>query len=95
MVDQAFRDDMNHFAFTLDDALDAHEARGQQHPALSVREIAPDDDVAVTGFIFQGDEGHARSGAGPLAAGDDARCSNTLSGWYLLEIGGGENFFRL
>ena len=72
VIGEPARHQMNHIAFALHFALDAHQARAQQFAALALDDAVPHHHVDVAGFILQRDEHHAAGGAGALAAGDNA-----------------------
>lgn len=53
-------------------AVDRHQARFDQDPALALGEVAPDHGVDHAVFVFQAQEGHAAGGFGLLAHGHQA-----------------------
>lgn len=89
VVDQAPGDEVDDFAFALDDAEDAEQAGAEEFLALAFGEAGMDNDVGNSGFVFQRQKDDAVGAAGALAVGDEAGAAGGGVVARLAQRGGG------
>lgn len=89
-VAQVPGDQVTHFAFTLPHAFDHHEPCVEQGLALGLPDLFPADDLHHAGFVFQGDEGGARSGGRALTGGDQPARNDEPAMGQGIQLGGRE-----
>lgn len=65
-VDELVCNEMDHFALTLNLAANAEHRGGEQHAAILLENLDPDDDIGRAGLVFHRQEHHALGRAGPL-----------------------------
>ena len=77
-----------HDATSLQNAVDAHHGRFEQHAMLFLGERAPDDDVDVPRLVLERDERDAFCRTRMLAHGDEPRAAHALA--VARCVGGGD-----
>ncbi len=77
-VCQMASNQMDHFAFALDDAFDHDEAAVQHQWAEAFQDGIPDDDVRIARLVFQRHKDDPGCGARALSASDDAGNASKL-----------------
>src|SRR5450631_2296609 len=95
LVAQASRDQVHDFARALERAVDGEQVGAQKLLALTLGQVAPDDDVDHAGLVFQRDEGDAAGGAGALAAGDQSGDARDAAMRQVTQLGGGAHVLLL
>ena len=85
-------DQVGDFALTLQSALHAQQAGGEQGSALFLGNITPDHDIDLPGFVFECDEDHAAGGAGSLAAADQSSHGHGSTAWRMPQVFGSGHF---
>jgi hypothetical protein len=78
----------------FDLAVSEQQGRVPRHVMKAFVDVAIQDQVRVSGFVFQGHEHHAAGGAGLLPASDQACHRDTPAARRLLELGRGEHLLR-
>src|SRR5450759_387835 len=95
LVAQSSRDQMHHLAGALQRAVDGEQVGAQQLLALTLCQVAPDDDVDHAGLVLERDEGDAAGRSRTLPACNQPCHARDAAMRQVAQLGSGQHVLAL